>query len=74
MTDVLIRGLSRRTVEHLNAQATAAGLSRNEYLVRTLEATVPPGDAPAITAADWARSADIFADLGDPEVMKGAWQ
>ncbi|WP_152364206.1 hypothetical protein [Microlunatus speluncae] len=74
MTDVLIRGLSREAVAHLDEQAAKANLSRNEYLVRTLEADVQRNRPAAITAQDWADSADAFADLSDPVVMKGAWE
>lgn len=74
MTDVLIRGLSKEVVAHLDAQAAKANLSRNEYLVRTLEAGVQRNEPPAITAQDWAASAAAFADLADPEIMKGAWE
>ncbi|GAB3744660.1 type II toxin-antitoxin system VapB family antitoxin [Microlunatus parietis] len=74
MTDVLIRGLSKEAVAHLDAQAARANLSRNEYLVRTLEAGVHHDDPPTITEQDWVDTAAVFADLADPEVMKGAWE
>lgn len=75
MADVLIRGLTDVAVEHIDAQARALGLSRNEFLRRKLEAgegvaTTPP----VITEADWARSAGVFEDLSDPALMDAAWR
>jgi hypothetical protein len=71
--NVLIRGLSDAAVNRIDAEAEALGLSRNEYLRRKFEgdATQP---ASALTAEDWARSAEAFADLGDPDVMDAAWR
>lgn len=74
MTNVLIRGLSNAAVERIDAEASALGLSRNEFLRRKLEgATTANADA-ALTAADWARSAAAFGDLADPDVMDAAWR
>lgn len=75
MPDVLIRGLSDQAVGRIDAQARALGLSRNEFLRRKLEldaGAVDPGLG--VTEADWARSAEAFEDLSDPEVMGAAWR
>lgn len=73
MTNVLIRGLSDKTIARIDRRAEELSLSRNEYLRRWLE-----GDAPRETATttdeDWKRSAEIFADLADPEIMADAWR
>lgn len=75
MPDVLIRGLTDQAVGRIDAQARALGLSRNEFLRRKLEAsegTIAPERG--LTDADWARSARVFEDLTDPEVMDAAWR
>lgn len=74
MKNILIRGVSEAAVERIEAEASALGLSRNEYLRRKLEgATVSAPDA-GVSAEDWIRSAETFADLGDPDVMGSAWR
>lgn len=74
MTNVLIRGISDATVERIDAEAAALGLSRNEYLRRKLEGSAVAVPRAAVTADDWNRSADLFADLSDPDVMDAAWR
>lgn len=74
MTDILIRGLSASAVEHIDAAAAALGLSRNEFLRRRLEQEAPEAIEGRLTSADWARSAGVFEDLDDPEVMDSAWR
>jgi len=73
MTNVLIRGLSEETVARIDRTAEALGLSRNEYLRRHFE-----GDEPRpvvkVTEESWKVSADILADLADPELMADAWR
>ncbi|MDO5499505.1 MAG: ribbon-helix-helix protein, CopG family [Propionibacteriaceae bacterium] len=74
MPDVLIRGLTEETVERLDSEAAALGLSRNEYLRRKLESDTAPTAKATITPADWSRAAEAFADLADPSVMDAAWR
>ncbi len=74
MTNVLIRGLSDAAVERIDAEASALGLSRNEFLRRKLEGATTASVGVTLTAADWARSAETFGDLADPEVMDAAWR
>ncbi len=74
VTNVLIRGLSEAAVERIDAQASALGLSRNEYLRRKLEGATATAPGISVTAADWRQSAETFADLTDPEVMDAAWR
>lgn len=74
MPDVLIRGLSAEAVSRIDAEAADLGLSRNDYLRRKLEAGSGPSVAASITPADWARSAEVFVDLGDASVMDAAWR
>ncbi len=71
MTDLLLRNLSDEDVAAIDSRAARLGLSRNEYLRRLVHRDVDPGP---VTAADLAEFADTFVDLGDPDVMAGAWE
>lgn len=73
MTDVLIRDVPDDVVAAIDAKARRLGLSRTEYLRRTLarERATATGE---VSVADLARFAESFADLADPEVMRGAWE
>ena len=73
MTNLLIRGLSDSTVERIDAEASALGLSRNEFLRRKLEGDSPRSDE-TTTDENWRRAGEIFADLADPDVMADAWR
>ncbi|CAN5545304.1 hypothetical protein BH23ACT6_BH23ACT6_10630 [soil metagenome] len=75
MPDILVRGLSRAAVERFDAEAMSLGVSRAEVLRRHLEIETTVGaEQPVITAEDWKRFAESFADLADPEVMAAAWR
>ncbi|GAB1691261.1 hypothetical protein [Krasilnikovia sp. M28-CT-15] len=74
MPNILIRDLSQEAVERIDAEAANLGLSRNEYLRRKLEEGAGPVGERTVTAEDWQRSAEVFADLGDPTVMDTAWR
>jgi plasmid stability protein len=71
MTDVLVRDVPEDVVAALEARATRLGLSRSEFLRRRLAQEAVAGAK--VTVEDLQSFADTFADLGDPEVMKGAW-
>ena len=74
MPNILIRDLSQEAVDRIDAAAANLGLSRNEYLRRKFEeGTAATGDR-TVTAEDWQRSAEVFADLADPTVMDAAWR
>jgi hypothetical protein len=74
MPNILIRDLSQEAVDRIDAAAANLGLSRNEYLRRKFEeGTSTTGDR-TVTAEDWQRSAEVFADLADPAVMEAAWR
>ena len=68
MPDVLIRDLTEDVVAAIDANAH---LSRNEYLRRLLAIEARP--RPTVTVADVKRSAGVFSDVDDPDVMSGAW-
>lgn len=72
MTDVLVRNVPEEVVAALDARASRLGLSRSEYLRRRLAqeaVTLSQG----VTVEHLSAFAETFADLADPEVMKGAW-
>jgi hypothetical protein len=73
MPNILIRDLSQEAVDHIDAAAADLGLSRNEYLRRKFEQAVEPAER-TVTAEDWRRSAETFADLANPDVMDAAWR
>jgi hypothetical protein len=73
VTNVLIRGLSESTVERIDVEASALGLSRNEFLRRKLEGDSARPDE-TTTDENWRRAGEIFADLADPDVMADAWR
>lgn len=74
MVDVLIRGLSDATVARIDADATARGLSRNEYLRRSLESGPAGGAADTLSVADLHRAAQAAQDLDDKQIMDSAWR
>lgn len=73
MTDLLIRGVPDDVLAAIDANARRLGLSRTEYLRRTLarERATPGAE---VTVADLAHAAEAFADLDDAEVMRHAWR
>ena len=71
MPDVLIRDLPEDVVAAIDANAHRLGLSRNEYLRRLLAIEARPRGT--VTVADVKRSAGVFSDVDDPDVMSGAW-
>jgi hypothetical protein len=75
MPNILIRDLSQEAVDRIDAAAANLGVSRNEYLRRKLEENISAGSSGrTVTAEDWQRSAEVFADLADPTVMEAAWR
>lgn len=74
MPNILVRDLSQEAVDRIDSAAANLGLSRNEYLRRKLEEGTGPAREQTVTAQDWQRSADVFADLADPTVMDTAWR
>ncbi|WP_144120339.1 FitA-like ribbon-helix-helix domain-containing protein [Catellatospora sichuanensis] len=72
MTDLLIRDVPDEIVAALDSNAGRLGLSRSEYLRRTLtQAAHKPG---AVSIEDLTRFENSFADLADEEIMQQAWQ
>lgn len=73
MTDILVRDVPDGVISALDARASRLGLSRSEFLRRRLAQEAMDGPLP-VTAEHLAAFAETFADLGDPKVMKGAWE
>jgi ribosome maturation factor RimP len=73
MADVLIRNVPEDVLKVIDADARRQGLSRSEYLRRSLERTAHASGG-AVTVDDLARFSEAFSDLADPEVMKRAWE
>ncbi len=73
MSDILIRDVPDDVLAAIDAKAQRAGLSRTEYLRRTL-ARERSETLIDITIDDLAAFAETFADLGDDSVMDRAWR
>ena len=72
MADLLIRDVPDEVVAAIDNRAARLGLSRAEYLRRQL-ARETVDDTTPVTVEDLQRFSETFADLKDPEIMKGAW-
>jgi len=73
MADILIRDVPDDVVAAIDAKANQMGLSRTEYLRRSLTSDAKASGG-TVTSADLSRFAETFADLGDPEIMRRAWE
>lgn len=73
MTDVLVRDVPDDVITALDARASRLGLSRSEYLRRRLAQEAVDSPRP-VTSEHLAAFAETFADLGNAELMKGAWK
>lgn len=73
MTDLLIRDVPEEVIAAIDAKARRVGVSRTEYLRRTLmrESATARGK---VTVGDLARFAETFADLADDDIMRQAWE
>lgn len=73
MKDLLIRDVSDEVVSAIESKAKRLGLSRTEYLRRQMARMATTGEA-TVTEESLRRFGDTFADLGDPAVMRRAWE
>ena len=72
MTDILIRDVPDEVLAAIDAKAKRVGLSRTEYLRRTLERERTQDTGPV--SVDQLKGVALLArDLDDPAVMSGAW-
>ncbi len=72
MTDILIRDVPDEVLTAIDAKAKRVGLSRSEYLRRTLDRERVQEAGP-VTVEQLRRAAMLVSDLDDPAVMDGAW-
>lgn len=72
MTDILIRDVPDEVLAAIDARAKRVGLSRTEYLRRTLERE-RASHAGAVSVDQLRRMASLAQDLDDREVMSDAW-
>lgn len=72
MTDILIRDVPDEVLAAIDARAKRVGLSRTQYLRRTLERERAL-DAGAVSVDQLRRMASLAQDLDDREVMSDAW-
>ncbi len=72
MADILIRDIPDEVIAAIDARAKRVGLSRTEYLRRTLERE-RAGEASPTTFDHLARFANLAIDLDDRDVMSNAW-
>jgi len=71
MTDLLIRDVPDDVVAAIDANASHLGLSRTEYLRRTLARAAHRPTA--VTVDQLRRFGNTFADLADDDLMRQAW-
>jgi hypothetical protein len=72
VADILIRDVPEDVLAAIDAKARRTGLSRTEYIRRTL--TRERNDTtPDVSVEDLREFAQTFADLDDPDVMRRAW-
>lgn len=72
MTDILIRDVPDAVLAAIDAKAKRMGLSRTEYLRRTLERESAQTAGP-VNVEQLKRLAQLTQDLDDPDVMSDAW-
>lgn len=72
MADLLIRDLAPEVIHALDARAKTLGISRVEFVRRAIsrEVTTTPG---SLTEEHLLEMVKRLPDLGDPEIMRGAW-
>jgi len=72
VADILIRDVPEDVLAAIDAKARRTGLSRTEYIRRTL--TRERNDTtPDVSVEDLREFAQTFSDLDDPDVMRRAW-
>lgn len=68
MTDILLRNVDEAFVARIDQRAARLGISRSEYLRRTIERDAARDTAP-LSTGDFAK----FAGLVDEGLMRDAW-
>lgn len=72
MADLLIRDLAPELVIALDAKAKTLGISRVELVRRTITRDIAISTE-SVTEQHLAELVELLPDLGDTEVMRGAW-
>lgn len=72
MPDVLIRDLPDDVLAAIDARARRLGVSRSEYIRRTLSRERDVSSS-GMSVEDLKRFSDTFVDLADADVMRQAW-
>ncbi|MDE0268878.1 MAG: antitoxin [Acidimicrobiaceae bacterium] len=72
MTDILIHDVPDDVVAAIEANAKRVGLSKAEYLRRTLNRECR-GISSEVTVESLQCFSETFVDLADPDVMHSAW-
>ncbi len=72
MPDVLIRDLPDDVLAAIDAKARRVGLSRSEYIRRTLSRERSK-TTDNVSVKDLVVFADTFSDLANDDVMRQAW-
>jgi Ribbon-helix-helix protein, copG family len=72
MPDILVRDIPENIVAAIDANAQRLGISRSEYLRRTLAREQRPNQP--LSAADLSDFCETFSDLADDDVMDAAWR
>lgn len=73
MADLLIRDLTPEVMAALEKKAALLGLSRVEYVRRTLAQEVRVGTE-SVTERHLASLLELLPDLANKEVMENAWR
>jgi hypothetical protein len=73
MADLLIRDVPDNVVSAIDAKARRLGLSRSEYLRRQMAQAATTAEG-TVTAESLRLFSRTFADLGDDDVMRRAWE
>jgi len=72
MADLLIRDLAPELVSALDSKALALGISRVEYVRRTLARDVDVSSE-SVTEKHLLALTQLLPDLGNVEIMRDAW-
>jgi hypothetical protein len=72
MADLLIRDLTPEVIHALDVKAKILGISRVELVRRTISREVTPSPG-SLTEEHLAEMVKRLPDLGNPEIMRGAW-
>jgi hypothetical protein len=73
MADLLVRGVSETVLAQIDQRASSLGLSRVEFVRRTLERAVQPSQV-EVSLESFMALADVFQDLKDEALMEQAWR